>query len=132
MSWNLPHQAVASGHIQRGEFTTVHAFDNVPDQSFEDFQEFALQKTTEQIIDSSNPGAAQGHALNGFPAASRGLSGLGRLPDQAGQPMSARLCCLDGPLQRYYIVQWRTSAWDAQTIRSFDLMLRSFSEGDAE
>jgi hypothetical protein len=56
------------------------------------------------------------------------MSGRGLLPDQQRKPMSTRVSCVEGRKHFFYLVQWRTAAWDRESVTTFDRILRSLSE----
>lgn len=128
VSWELPGLALAMGDPARGEYVTVHVLDKDEAQSFDDFQGAALEEILQGMIDGEAPVETRHQVIHGSDVATRAMGGRSRLPGQAGQPMSARLSFVDGNQHRYYLVQWRTAAWDDQSVTTFNRLLASFAE----
>lgn len=132
LSWELPNLAVAMGDPSRGEYVTVHVFEKDETQTFDGFQEVSLQEILRTMIDGQAPTESQRQTIHQCDVATRAMGGRSRLPDQADEPMSARLSFFDGQDRRYYLVQWRTATWDPQTVDNFNRLLASFTEIDRE
>lgn len=128
MPWTLPRQGLAMGSDERSEYVTVHFKEKDTPQSFRHFQKTAIEEVGRHIIKSAEATRSVGKPITAGPVVSYGLAGHSLLPGQAGQPMSARVSCVDGRNHFFYLVQWRTAAWDAESIRTFDRMLRSLDE----
>ena len=128
VSWELPGLGLAMGDPARGEYVTVHILDKDTSQSFDEFQEASLQEILQGMIEGQAPVESRRQMIHGCDVATRAMGGRSRLPDQEGQPMSARLSFIDGEQRRYYLVQWRNAAWDDQSVTTFDRLLASFAE----
>jgi hypothetical protein len=126
--WTLPNLVMAMGDKDRGEYVTVQILEKDADRSFTDYQQAALQVVLGEIIEGSPPTQSRSQTIDGCEAITFAMGGRCRLPDLTGHPMSARISCIDGQDHRYCIVQWRTAAWDTQTVQTFDSLLESFVE----
>lgn len=126
--WELPNLGLAMGDPTRGEYVTVHLVEKSPDLSFEQFQEAALADVRQHIVNGGDTTAPSSRSLPAGPVTAVGLSGIAILPDQSGKPISLRVACVDARHHYFSIVQWRTAAWDAESIEIFDHILHSLEE----